>query len=239
MSEDTQSRLKAFLERNKNRISGPTNDNEKTTQNPKVQETTRRTDPSHTNKLLNNSFSSSEPQGLENRIPTESSQQQRTTAKDFDGISFEYQPVSLFAVIGNTSYDDRGSQSGFGRNDNMFQTQSSADNSVDNHYPERDIDTNYNSNPFTSQLGLSYDKRNGNKDIVKSNETNFKGKVGVNQGQTKEKIQEEKYLDNKMSNKEPVNIKSQEESQPKSERQVNEPFSKKKNEIGAENLSVK
>jgi len=236
MSEDTQSRLKAFLERNKTRISGSPNSNEKPTSNTKPQEPLQNFNSNQTNKLINDSFSSPDTKSFDNRIPTESSQQRMNTAKDFDGVSFEYQPVSLFAVMGNGSYAD---ERGFGRSDNVFQTQSSEDESMRHNSPELDPEANFNSNPFMTHSSYGNERSAGNNtqnNVFKKEEKieSSKDKVVVNKERTKEKSQERK-----VENKEIGVARNQGEIYYRPEKDVSEKFSKKRNDSGSENPSVK
>jgi len=235
MSEDTQSRLKAFLERNKTRISGLPNSNEKPTSNTKPQEPLQNFNSNQTNKLINDSFSNPDTKSFDNRIPTESSQQRMNTAKDFDGVSFEYQPVSLFAVMGNGSYAD---ERGFGRSDNVFQTQSSEDESMRHNSPELDPEANFNSNPFMTHSSYGNERSAGNNtqnNVFKKEEKieSSKEKVVVNKERTKEKSQERK-----VENKEIGVARNQGEVYYKPEKDVSEKFSKKRNDSGSENPSV-
>lgn len=109
MSESTENRLKAFLERNRNRITNNThrsdNDMILSALDDIPQEKIEKQTSPPVNKHIEivDSRKMSQERSLENQIELI---EKTIPTKGIEEMSFEYQPVSLFDVIGNVSYGD-------------------------------------------------------------------------------------------------------------------------------------
>ncbi len=153
--EETKNRLKTFLKRNKARISGPTTQTEQTPRSDLATSDLRKSDTKRSHYTPREEISDRHLNSKA-RIPTESSQ--TASGRDFDTISFEYQPVSLFTVIGNGPYQEVSESAR--ENSTFLQTQQSEDY---NSTSRKGVEEDYMINPFTSQP--SFDKRGKDNEI--------------------------------------------------------------------------
>ena len=160
MSDDTQNRLKAFLARNRSRISGPGADTSDIS-NAYFSGSSTKTDADKLDMIQNISQTTKFPENS-NKTLAQSLDEKRS-GREFEGVSFEYQPISLFDVIGNTPYGEAHDST---RNNSIlqseqFRNQGSDLYSIVNTSPGRQTDRNAE---YESQLTSG--KKNQNNVIL-------------------------------------------------------------------------
>lgn len=163
MSEDTQDRLKAFLQRNKNRITNPQQEKLDTVQSYQTEKSHR----IESSKLDTTQSQKSAQNPLSNYISNKTPPQQQFYEKKnlrSEGMSFEHQPVSLFDVIGNNSYGEgyESVRSNTVFNQEPLNSQSAVSYLIGNSPQEKQKDKaeKYLTSDFNSDVALKKDSSN-------------------------------------------------------------------------------
>lgn len=110
MSESTENRLKAFLERNRSRISNNTHRSDNNNILSALDESPQKkietvTPPQSVSKQYNDNITNSRKDSQERSFEKHIELIEKTIpTRGIEEMSFDYQPVSLFDVIGNVSY---------------------------------------------------------------------------------------------------------------------------------------
>ena len=149
MSEDTQNRLKAFLNRNKNRIAGSGTENEETKTalagSLRTRNDNQRFESPPKYQHPSNYPASPEPLNSDTRVLTLSTDRNDRN-NDVGNSTIDFRPVSLFDVIGNASYGGQGSTTNNSvMNHDGSKMHFSVAHSVANSSPERRPDSEFNS----------------------------------------------------------------------------------------------